>query len=236
MQNEKVGKSDALSLYMKSLKPFKPLRREEEHDLMVAYKVFNDLSARDKLITSNLKYACKLASGFKNYGVSFLELISEANKGLIDGIEKFDINSDVKVISYCKWWIIQRMQSIIKHKLRMPEDELPSEVNETLDFDDDTNDVYEDGKMDDTFITDEEMSEDERINEEFLEKIMEPLSKREIDIINMYYGRCGYKPNTLEKIGKKYNLTKERIRQIMEAAFKKIRSESMLHDCEYLSR
>ena len=52
----------------------------------------------------------------------------------------------------------------------------------------------------------------------------------------MYYGRCGYRENTLEDIGKKYNLTKERVRQIMENAFRKIRAESMLVDNKYLSR
>jgi RNA polymerase primary sigma factor len=65
---------------------------------------------------------------------------------------------------------------------------------------------------------------------------MSILSDREADIINMYYGRCGYRENTLEDIGKKYNLTKERVRQIMESAFRKIRSESMLVDNKYLSR
>ncbi|MBU4360433.1 hypothetical protein KKA66_01070 [Patescibacteria group bacterium] len=48
------------------------------------------------------------------------------------------------------------------------------------------------------------------------------LSQREADIIKMRYGFTGEKPKTLESIGKKMNLTRERVRQIEKQALKNI--------------
>ena len=71
---------------------------------------------------------------------------------------------------------------------------------------------------------------------DFVEEIMKCLSAREADMVNMYFGRFGYDEKTLEEIGKKYKLTKERVRQIIGGAFTKLRSKSMLVDSKFLSR
>ena len=236
MQGEQIANYETLGQYIKSIKEYQPLKKDEERRLMRAYKLNNDLSARDVLIKSNLRYACKLASGFKSYGLPMQDLISEANKGLIDAIERFDLSNDVKVISYSKWWIIQRMQNAILRKTRMPESELPHEGVDDYDSDDIFTATGAIGDSSPEFIVDDEERTDARCDADFIEEVMSILSDREADIINMYYGRCGYKENTLDEIGKKYNLTKERVRQIMRTALNKIRSESMKSDSKYLSR
>jgi RNA polymerase primary sigma factor len=236
----KLEIDSAVKQYFDSLAHYKTLTKEEEHELLVECRQHNNLNARNKLITCNLRYACKLANAYRNRGVSYSELISEANDGLLEAIDKFDLKQDVKLISYSKWWIMQRMQNAIIKKNRMPASELP--VDHEDQYDDDLEDgeqavkVKQDAYDEDKFIVDDENLEDERNIKSFSENIMSILSDREADIINMYYGRCGYRENTLEDIGKKYNLTKERVRQIMESAFRKIRSESMLVDNKYLSR
>ena len=228
----------AVKQYFDSLASFRVLTKTEEHRLLEEYRLHNDLNARNKLITSNLRYACKLANTFRNKGVSYSELISVANDGLLEAIDKFDLSQDVKLISYSKWWIMQKMQNAITRKNRMPAAELPTEKDEE----------YDDEKLESPiikaqgelyhreFVIEDDELEDEKNVKGFIEDIMSILSDREADIINMYYGRCGYRENTLEDIGKKYNLTKERVRQIMESAFRKIRSESMMVDNKYLSR
>ena len=228
----------AVKQYYDSLSTFKSLTKDEEHELLKEYRYHNNLNARNKLITSNLRYACKLANAYRNRGVSYSELISEANDGLIESIDKFDLSQDVKLISYSKWWIMQKMQNAILKTNRMPESEFPKETEDQYEDNPDAcpvvkvkQDAYEE-----RFVIDDDNLEDEKNVFSFIENIMSILSDREADIINMYYGRCGYKENTLEDIGKKYNLTKERVRQIMETAFRKIRSESMILDNKYLSR
>ena len=53
--------------------------------------------------------------------------------------------------------------------------------------------------------------------------LLSELSEKDKDIIVMHFGLNNSKKHTLEEIGSKYNLTRERIRQIEDQAFKKIR-------------
>lgn len=223
--------------YFDSLAKVKPLTKEEEHKLMEDYKFRHDISARNKLITSNLRYACKLANSFRDRGVSYSELISVANDGLIESIDKFDLSQDVKLISYSKWWIMQKMQNAILRKSRMPESELPTdnEMQYTEECEGDAAIKDRQTFQGDEFIIEDDTIEEEKNTSAFIENVMSILSHREADIINMYYGRGGYKECTLDDIGKKYRLTKERVRQIMESAFRKVRSESMLIGSKYVS-
>jgi RNA polymerase primary sigma factor len=48
------------------------------------------------------------------------------------------------------------------------------------------------------------------------------LSPREAEIVNAYFGLDGESGVTIEQIGQKYDLTKERIRQIKERAIKRL--------------
>jgi RNA polymerase primary sigma factor len=72
-----------------------------------------------------------------------------------------------------------------------------------------------------------ENSENNKIDERIKNEINQTLSvldDRERSIIESYYGiNSDCEPMTLEAIGEKYNLTKERIRQIKEKAIRKLR-------------
>ncbi len=59
-------------------------------------------------------------------------------------------------------------------------------------------------------------------------KLLECLSHRESDIISCYFGLNNTDDLTLEEIGVKYNLTKERVRQIKEKALRKLRVNALL--------
>ncbi len=57
---------------------------------------------------------------------------------------------------------------------------------------------------------------------QILESILEALSEREQEIIRLRHGLSGYDKKTLEDIGKKYTVTRERVRQIENSSLKKI--------------
>ena len=57
------------------------------------------------------------------------------------------------------------------------------------------------------------------------------LDEREAGVIRMRSGIDTYSPSTLETVGKRYGVTRERIRQIEERANHKLRSPSCLHSC-----
>ena len=49
------------------------------------------------------------------------------------------------------------------------------------------------------------------------------LTPREAEIVNLRFGLDGQEPRTLDKVGKKFKVTRERVRQIQEMALKKLR-------------
>ena len=58
---------------------------------------------------------------------------------------------------------------------------------------------------------------------EDLEKILDDLGEREGQVIKLRFGFEDGKPKTLEEVGKLYNVTRERIRQIEAKAIRKLR-------------
>ena len=59
-----------------------------------------------------------------------------------------------------------------------------------------------------------------------LEQVLTGLDEREHEIIQLYFGLDGSEPMTLEQIGDRMGLTRERIRQLKERAFGKLRHPS----------
>jgi RNA polymerase primary sigma factor len=59
-----------------------------------------------------------------------------------------------------------------------------------------------------------------------IESSLETLTKREAEILRLYFGLSYEQPMTLEEIGERFNLTRERIRQIKEKALRRLRHTS----------
>lgn len=59
--------------------------------------------------------------------------------------------------------------------------------------------------------------------QEDVRKLVSHLSEREARIISLRYGLIGEKDHTLEEIGEKFGITRERVRQIEAQAFRKLR-------------
>jgi RNA polymerase primary sigma factor len=59
-----------------------------------------------------------------------------------------------------------------------------------------------------------------------MQKALDTLTDRERGILSLYFGLEGEEPLTLEEIGKRMNLTRERIRQIKEKAILRLRHSS----------
>jgi len=59
-----------------------------------------------------------------------------------------------------------------------------------------------------------------------VERSLKTLTSRESDVLKMYYGLNGKYPLTLEEIGERFDLTRERVRQIKEKAIRRLKHTS----------
>lgn len=62
-----------------------------------------------------------------------------------------------------------------------------------------------------------------------LNRALSRLSRLESNVIERYYGLNDFFPHTLEEIGKEYNMTRERIRQIKESGLKKLKQKKFIN-------
>jgi RNA polymerase primary sigma factor len=79
------------------------------------------------------------------------------------------------------------------------------------------------------FITDEtaplpDEAAETSMRRETLERILSKLSSRERRVLELRYGLDGQHPRTLDEVGKTFNVTRERIRQIENQSLKKLRA------------
>ncbi len=104
---------NSLESYLVQINQFPLLTQEEEFNLAVRYRKYEDIEAAQKLITSNLRFVVKIAFEYKSYGVKIQDLIQEGNIGLMMAVKKFNPYKGYRFISYAIWWIRAYMQNFI---------------------------------------------------------------------------------------------------------------------------
>ena len=217
--------------YLKDIGGFKPLTKQDEMKLWRRLKKNpDDKDARNKLITSNLKFVVSVANSYKGRGLSMSDLVAEGNVGLLKAYAKFDPKRDVKFISYSVHWIRQSILEALQKRNSIDSEDLPLDYEkQEVDVDEDYLEADNTPNLVTDFIDNITDSELERSKKhcKALEMLFKSLNTRERDIITRYFGIGGYESETLEEIGDTMNLTKERVRQIKEDGMKKLRSYAM---------
>jgi len=107
-----------LSIYLKEINTVSLLTRQEE-DKYARAAAKGDRLAKEKLIRANLRFVVNVAKKYQNQGLPLPDLISEGNIGLMNAIEKFDVDRGYHFISYAVWWIKQAILKAICEKSRM---------------------------------------------------------------------------------------------------------------------
>ena len=108
----------ALNSYLKDINKIPLLTREEEQK--IAIKAHNgDLKAKEKLVTSNLRFVVSCAKQYQGQGIDLIDLISEGNSALWECVDKYDPTKGFKFISYAVWWIRQAIMHILNEHSRM---------------------------------------------------------------------------------------------------------------------
>ncbi len=119
-KEKRISRADEniLSLYLKEINKIPLLTREEEERLARG-AAKGEKTAKDKLIRANLRFVVNVAKKYQNQGLPLADLISEGNIGLMNAIERFDVEKGYHFISYAVWWIRQAILKAICEKSRM---------------------------------------------------------------------------------------------------------------------
>ena len=224
--------TETVRVYYDDLKKYKPLTKAKERRLLKKCKKGN-LKAKNEILEANLRFVFDIAKHYTGRGVPISELISDGNMGLLRAIDKFDESKNVKFISYAVWWIRQEMLESIKKKNAInfveiePNTDNDSYIDKRLIEDDEDDTSFNKELSNENDEKSKEISENQR---NIITNIIGTLSDRERDIIENYYGLNSNKELTLSEIGKKYNLSSERVRQIKLVSLRKLRSKILLYD------
>ncbi|HAK44628.1 MAG TPA: RNA polymerase subunit sigma, partial [Spirochaeta sp.] len=109
---------NVLSIYLKEINKIPLLTREEEDDY-ARRAAKGEKVAIDALVNSNLRFVVNVAKKYQNQGMPLSDLINEGNIGLMNAIERYDVDKGYHFISYAVWWIRQAILKAICEKSRM---------------------------------------------------------------------------------------------------------------------
>jgi len=109
---------NVLSMYLKEINRIPLLSREDE-DKYARAAAKGEKHAKDMLVKSNLRFVVNVAKKYQNQGLPLADLISEGNIGLINAIDRYDVDKGYHFISYAVWWIRQAILKAICEKSRM---------------------------------------------------------------------------------------------------------------------
>src|SRR6266487_4685839 len=218
----------AIKFYLREIGRIPLLTPQQEIEL--AAKIKNgDRNARALMISSNLRLVVTIAQDYANLGLPLLDVISE-------GTIRLPVHLADKISK------IRRLALQMSEELgREPtDDELGEEIGiasekisqlktasirpASLDapIGDDDSTEFGEGVGDEEARTPFELLRDKDLHDE-VGGLLEVLDDREKKIISQRFGFNGGKRKTLEEVGEKLGVTRERIRQLQNSALSKLR-------------
>ena len=226
---------DSFDQYLQDVEKY-PLIQDprEERELARRARV-GDKEAAERLVTANLRFVISYVKKYQGRGLGLAELVCIGNEGLLKAVKKFDPDKGVKFISYAVWWIRQTVLQALAEQTRSVR--IPLNQNSNLAKLARTNTALTQtlGRRDrdsasfgerfaGAAAADIEEDVEAIARREFLETMFESyLTERERKILYLYYGLDDGEERTLEEIGSLLGVTRERIRQIRNRAFEKLR-------------
>jgi len=107
---------EAYKIYVKSIPN---LTEEEEVQLFKNFKKNNCIQSVQKIILAHLKNVFWISDKYKSYGIPEEDIIQEGNIGLMKAVKNYDLNFQVKLVTYAMIWIKSEIQSYILKNWKM---------------------------------------------------------------------------------------------------------------------
>ena len=271
------GEKNTLLLYLQEINRI-PLMSKEEEAETAKLAVAGDKAAREKLVTSNLRFVIMIAKKYQKKGLPLQDLISEGNIGLLNAVKNFDVKKGYRFITYAVWWIRQAIIKAIHEKgrmIRLPTNKTkeltqiekarqviqnepswnqdteirdtavflemdPEKAEELMQFNHEVISLDDPISKNGPALTVKDFVEDECRNSpvehatntvlrDEVETVLNRLGKRSAEVIRSRFGIGDTGSLTLKEVGERYNLSRERIRQIEKRALTQLQRASHYH-------
>jgi len=222
--------ASALGAYLREIAKLPRLTVDEERALGARIHCDRDQAAMARLVEANLRFVVSYAKRYRGHGVSFLDLIHEGNLGLMEAARRFDPAHNVKFITYAVWWVRQSMMHVLADSTRAFS--FPPKLFGVLHAGGPGGeDVSLSDTIGDRLPLDQAPVEDELIHQADLDELaaaLLDLEGKEQEVVRLRYGLGDGEPQTLQEIGDRLHLSRERVRQIESRAKEKLRRSTRL--------
>jgi RNA polymerase primary sigma factor len=225
------AEDETLQAYLREISTFPPLTSAEERHLGRRIRRHRDQYAFRRLVESNLRFVVGYARRYRGLGVVFLDLIDEANLGLMEAARRYDPERNFEFIAYAQWWIRQAIMHALADQGRVfavPRRTTP--VARTLQGGELSSghrtSFAEDGDQFRGCEPDAHLFEDVAVRHAIIDQVRDvlfELSPREREVMHLRFGLDGGEPLTVQATGLRLGVSRERVRQLEGHARRKLR-------------
>ncbi len=168
---------------------------------------------QNRIIRANLRLVVSIANRHNRANGNVLELVSDGNVSLMRAVERFDFSRGFKFSTYATWAIMKNFARTI-----------PEERYRYTRYVTGREELLETAPARDTEAI--HGPAEARSLRAALKRGLDQLDDREREILACHYGLSGAPevPTTLEQLGTRFGVTKERIRQIEKRALAKLKA------------
>jgi len=190
-----------------------PASRQKSEDMDHLEQLLEQsLDVKNILIRCNLRLVVSIARKHRRSSSNFFEMVSDGNMVLIRAIEKFDYSRGNKFSTYATWAVMRSYARSI-----------PAEGVQLDRFRTGSESLISDETDDRSTVREDERRANRQL--ETIESILDQLTEREQEAISLRFALQGLrKPMTLEQIGERLGVSRERTRQIINTGLEKLRA------------
>lgn len=215
---KKTTNHEDLAPFLQAARGLARLTREEERDLATRAHA-GVIAARDKLIRHNLALVLAVVRSQRRGNVRIEDLVQEGNLGLMRAVEKFDPRAGTRFSTYAVWWIrayVGRYLKGARSSVR-PRSGTVAQDDYSLDApigSEDSDSSWLDHLEDDSpdpAASYESLELDRKLRAS-LGRVRSRIGELGWDIVQNRLAQDA--PETLETIGRRWDVSRERVRQV----------------------
>jgi RNA polymerase primary sigma factor len=232
-------------LYYTEIGKIHPLKADEERKLILRWKRHKDIKARDKVLTSNLRFVVTIARKYTKDPDRLVDLIASGNLGMLNALERYDVKKKFRFLTYAAWWVSEAIHREVyastvchipthRQKASRKKAKEYNKAVATYGSDHDKVKKMDQGIPDAIPVSMETLSEQQgegflrsymnKRGDKILRKAIDTLSPREQTVLYLYFGLKDNAKN-LGQIASLILMSPERVRQIKITAIKSLKDK-----------